>query len=127
MLGTTEGRFALSANRTTDCLGVQHLHRQGSRTAGRRNSVEGEVALRAEPAVFAEGRGSPGGVLLGSERRRRPSRADVEGAQTSGNHSEKRAGQMLLQVIDSAIVQSFGEAQVRRLHSCATGREAARR
>src|SRR5271157_4150686 len=92
MLGTTEGRFALSANRTTDCLGVQHLHRQGSRTAGRRNSVEGEVALRAEPAVVAEGRGSPGGVLLGSERRRKPSRADVEGAQTSGNHSEKRAG-----------------------------------
>jgi hypothetical protein len=40
-----------------------------------------------------------------------PSRADVEGAQTSWNHSEKRAGQMPLQVIDSAIVQSFGEAQ----------------
>ena len=67
----------------------------------------GRFACRA--TVVAEGRGSPGGVLLGSERRRRPSRADVEGAQTSGNHSEKRAGQMLLQVIDSAIVQSFGE------------------
>ena len=65
-----------------------------------------------DSAVVAEGRGSPRGVLLGSERRSRPSRADVEGAQKSGNHSEKRTGQMLLQAIDSAIVQSVGEAQV---------------
>ena len=34
-----------------------------------------------------------------------PSRADVEGAQTSGNHSEKRAAQVRLQVIDSAHVR----------------------
>jgi hypothetical protein len=47
------------------------------------SSVEDEVALRAEPAVVAEGRGSRGGVLLGSERQKQPSRADFEGAQTS--------------------------------------------
>jgi hypothetical protein len=33
------------------------------------------------------------GFAVGSERRRQPSRADVEGAQTSGNHIEKRAAQ----------------------------------
>src|ERR1039457_7059984 len=82
------------------------------RTACRRNLVEGVVALRAEPAVVAEGRGSPGGVLLGSERRRRPSRADVEGAQTSGDHSEECAARVRLEVIDSADVQSFGEGQL---------------
>ena len=38
-------------------------------------------------------------------------RGDVHGAQTSGNHSEECAGQVRLQVIDSANVQSFGEAQ----------------
>jgi hypothetical protein len=35
------------------------------RAAGRENSVAGEVALGAEPAAGAEGRGSPAGVLLG--------------------------------------------------------------
>src|ERR1035441_1309011 len=82
------------------------------RTACRRNLVGGVVALSAEPEVVAEGRGSPGGVLLGSERRRRPSRADVEGAQTSGDHSEERAARVRLEVIDSADVQSFGEGQL---------------
>jgi len=67
--------------------------------------------LHGEPAVVAEGRGSPVGVLLEIERWRGPSRADVEGAQTSGNHSEKRAAQVRLQVIDSANARSFGEGQ----------------
>jgi hypothetical protein len=66
------------------------------------SSVEDEVALRAEPAVVAEGRGSRGGVLLGSERQKQPSRADFEGAQTSGHHSEQRVAQVRLEVIDSA-------------------------
>ena len=34
---------------------------------------------------------------------------DIEDAQTSWNHSEKRAAQVRLQVIDSANAQSFGE------------------
>jgi len=49
-------------------------------------------------------------VNLG-KRRRGPSRADVEGARTSGNHSEKRAAQVHLQVINSANARSFGEPQ----------------
>jgi hypothetical protein len=40
-----------------------------------------------------------------------PSRADVGGAQTLGDHSEGRAAQVRLEVIDCADVQSFGEAQ----------------
>jgi hypothetical protein len=40
-----------------------------------------------------------------------PSQAEVEGTQTLGDHSEKRAAQVRLQVIDSADPQSFGEAQ----------------
>ena len=36
---------------------------------------------------------------------------DIEGAQTSGNHSEKQAGQVRLQVIDSANVRNCGEPQ----------------
>ena len=82
------------------------------RAAPRRNSVENEVAWRAEPAVVAEGQGSRGGVLLESERWRRASRVDVEGAQPSGDHSEERDVQARFQVIDSADAQSFGEAQV---------------
>ena len=98
--------------RINDFFQPEQTCRKTTRTAGRRNSVEDEVAWRAEPGVIAEARGSPGGVLLGSERRRGPSRADVEGAQTSGDHSEERAAQVRLELIDSADVQSFGEAQV---------------
>ena len=36
---------------------------------------------------------------------------DIEDAQTSGNHSEKRAAQVRLQVIDPANARSFGEGQ----------------
>jgi hypothetical protein len=71
----------------------------------------GRGRFDAEPAVVAVGRGSRGGVLLGSERQKQPSRADVEGAQTSRDHSEERAAQVRLEVIDSAHAQSFGEAQ----------------
>jgi len=78
--------------------------------------------VRAEPAVVAEGRGSRGGVLLGSERPRQPSRVDVGGAQTSGNHIEEGAAQVRLEVIDSADAQSFGEAQA--FFRCWTRKEA---
>src|ERR1035438_4559249 len=51
-------------------------------------------------------------VLLDSEGRSWPRPAGVEGAQTSGDHSEERARQMRLQVVDSANVHSFGKAQL---------------
>jgi len=46
--------------RINDFFQPEQTCRKTTRTAGRRNSVEGEVAWRAEPGVIAEGRGSPG-------------------------------------------------------------------
>jgi hypothetical protein len=59
-------------------------------------------------------------VLLESERRRQPSRADAEGAQTSGDHSEERAARVRLEVIDSADVQSLGEVHGQTLMTVST-------
>src|ERR1019366_6969403 len=44
-----------------------------------------------------------------------PAEHILDGAQTSGDHSEERAVRVRLEVIDSADVQSFGEGQPRRV------------